>query len=73
MIALPSGNWELLELRLTSDQRGGARWYSAVGSGKKNAILVSGKGRTKAEALVQVTEKRPAEVIKDRMLVLAAV
>jgi len=58
MIKLLSGDWKVLELGLGPAFWNDERWYSAVysESGDRNVLMVSGKGRTKAEALANVLE-----------------
>lgn len=54
MLSLLPGDWAVEELRL--DRKDGDMWYSAVRRTDRNILLVSGKGRTKAEALKKVLE-----------------
>ena len=54
MLSVLPGDWSVEELRL--DRSDGDMWYSAVVAADKNVLLVSGKGRTKAEALEKILE-----------------
>jgi len=54
MLSLLPGDWAVEELRL--DRENGDMWYSAVRRTDRNILLVSGKGRTKAEALEKILE-----------------
>ena len=52
MLSVLPGDWLVEEIRL--DRSGGDMWYSAVVARDRNILLVSGKGRTKAEALEKI-------------------
>ena len=54
MLSVLPGDWSVEELRL--DRSDGDMWYSAVVAADKNVLLVSGRGRTKAEALEKILE-----------------
>lgn len=54
MLSVLPGDWLVEEIRL--DRSDGDMWYSAVVAADKNVLLVSGKGRTKAEALEKILE-----------------
>lgn len=53
--ALP-GDWLVEEIRLDREDDSDM-WYSAVVTADKNDMLVTGRGRTKAEALERILEK----------------
>ena len=54
MLSVLSGDWQVEELCL--NRTDGNMWHSAVVAVDKNILLVSGKGRTKAEALEKLLE-----------------
>ena len=54
MLSVLPGDWLVEEIRI--DREDGDMWYSAVVARDKNVLLVSGKGRTKAEALETILE-----------------
>lgn len=54
MLSVLPGEWLVEELRL--DDGSGDMWYSAIIAADRIVLLVSGKGRTKAEALEKILE-----------------
>ena len=54
MLSILPGEWLVEELRL--DDGNGNMWYSAIIAADRIVLLVSGKGRTKAEALEKILE-----------------
>ena len=54
MLSILPGEWLVEELRL--DDGNGDMWYSAIIAADRTVLLVSGKGRTKAEALEKILE-----------------
>ena len=57
MLSILPGKWLVEEVHLDFDLTiGGHRWYSAVMSADRIVLLVSGTGRTKAEALEKILE-----------------
>ena len=57
MLSILPGEWLVEEIHLDFDLAiNGHRWYSSVMSADRTVLLVSGKGRTKAEALEKILE-----------------
>lgn len=54
MLSIIPGEWLVEELRL--DAGNGDMWYSAIIAADRIVLLVSGTGRTKAEALEKILE-----------------
>ena len=57
MLSIIPGEWLVEEIHLDFDLTiNGHRWYSSVIAADRTVLLVSGKGRTKAEALEKILE-----------------
>jgi len=56
MLSLLPGDWDVVEIGLARSRLTGRRRYAAVGSRSRDLLLVSGRGRTKAEALEDLLE-----------------
>ena len=54
MLSVLPGDWLVEEICL--DDGNGDMWYSAIIAADRTVLLVSGKGRTKAEALKKILE-----------------